>query len=105
MQQEKPAEVKLTDETITFLEKRMAKAVENGFKSVLNETTAEAFWAAGLNVLQRQATQRAGRFVLGGLWGLMRKMSLFLMLGGVVYAVGGWTALAGLFKALFVVGH
>lgn len=83
----------------------MAKAVKDGLQSVLNEQTAEAFWAAGFNVLQRNATQHAGRFVIGGLWGLMRKMSLFLMLGGIVYAIGGWSALAGLFKTLFGSAH
>lgn len=106
MPQEKPiAEVRLTDETIEYLEQKMAKVVKDGLQSVLNEQTAEAFWAAGFNVLQRNATQHAGRFVIGGLWGLMRKLSLFLMLGGIVYAIGGWNALASLFKTLFSGSH
>lgn len=79
----------------------MAQAVKDGLQSVLNEQTAEVLWAAGFNVLQRQATQHAGRFVLGGLWELFRKLGLFLVLGGIVYAIGGWSALAGLFKTLF----
>ena len=97
-------EVRLTDETIQYLEDRIASAVGTGIKSAMTEDTAAAFWAAGLSVLQRQATNHAGRFVLGGLWGLVRKASLFLMLGGIVYALGGWSALAALAKAIFSSG-
>lgn len=97
-------EVRLTDETIQYLEDRIASAVGTGIKSAMTEDTAAAFWAAGLSVLQRQATNHAGRFVLGGLWGLARKASLFLMLGGIVYALGGWSALAALAKAIFSSG-
>lgn len=96
-----PAEVRLTDETIAYLEQRIAAAVGAGLKSAMTEDTAAAFWAAGLSVLQKQATQHAGRFVLGGLLGVVRKLGLFLTLGGIVYALGGWSALAALFKVLF----
>ena len=95
------AEVRLTDETITYLEERIAAAVGNGIKTAITEDTAVAFWSAGLAALQKQATQHAGRFVLGGIWGLLRKASLFFMLGGIVYAVGGWAALAALAKTIF----
>ena len=97
-------EVRLTDETIQYLEERIASAVGSGITSAMTEDTAAAFWAAGLAVLQKQAAQHAGRFVLGGLWGLARKLGLFLTLGGIVYAVGGWGALAALFKVLFQSG-
>lgn len=95
------AEVRLTDETIAYLEERIAAAVGNGIKTAITEDTAVAFWSAGLAALQKQATQHAGRFVLGGLWGLARKASLFFMLGGIVYALGGWAALAALAKTIF----
>ena len=95
------AEVRLTDETIAYLEERIAAAVGNGIKTAITEETAVAFWSAGLAALQKQATQHAGRFVLGGIWGLLRKASLFFMLGGVVYAVGGWAALVALAKTIF----
>lgn len=44
---------------------------------------------------------RAGQAVIGGLWDLMQRIMLFLMLGGLVYSVGGWSALATLFKTVF----
>ena len=93
--------MRLTDETIAYLEERIAAAVGNGIKTAITEETAVAFWSAGLAALQKQATQHAGRFVLGGIWGLLRKASLFFMLGGIVYAVGGWAALAALAKTIF----
>ena len=96
-----PAEVRLTEDTGEWLEQKMAAAVREGIKGAMTEETAAAFWAAGLTVLQKQATQHAGRFVLGGLWGLARKASLFFMLGGIVYALGGWAALAALAKTIF----
>ena len=95
------AEVRLTDETIAYLEERIAAAVGNGIKTAITEDTAVAFWSAGLAALQKQATQHAGRFVLGGIWGLLRKASRFFRLGGVGYAVGGWAALAALANTFF----
>lgn len=94
-------EVRLRTETIDHLEAKIAQAVRDGIKGAMNEETAAAFWSAGLALLQKQATQRAGQIVIGGLWGLMQRIMLFLMLGGLVYSVGGWSALATLFKTVF----
>lgn len=96
-----PQEVRLTDETIQYLNEQIKDAVAEGIKGAITEDAAKAFWAAGLKVLQEQASEHAGRFVLGGIWGIARKLSTFLILGGVVYAIGGWQALVGLFKLLF----
>lgn len=96
-----PSEVRLTDETVEYLEVRIAAAVESGIKGAINKETAAVFWRAGLAMFQEQASEHAGRFVLGGLWGLVRKVSLFFLLGGLVYAMGGWSALAGFFKIVF----
>lgn len=96
--------VHLTDATISRLEQLMVASVRTAIRESLTEETAEAFWNAGLKVLQKQATNHAGRFVIGGLWGLMRRASMFLVLGGVVYAIGGWSALAGLAKTIFSQG-
>ena len=99
-----PETVRLTDKTLEHLENLMAASVRRAIHESLTEETAEAFWAAGLKVLQKQATNHAGRFVIGGIWGLMRRAGMFLTLGGIVYAVGGWSALAGLAKTLFSQG-
>jgi hypothetical protein len=96
-----PQEVRLTDETIQYLNEKIRDAVAEGIKGAITEDAAKAFWVAGLSVLQEQASEHAGRFVLGGLWGIVRRLSTFLVLGGVVYAIGGWQALVGLFKVIF----
>lgn len=98
----KDTDVTLTPETIALMEQRMAAAVEAGIKGAMTaEDTAAAFWGAGLKVLQKQASEHTGRFVLGGLMGLVKKVSTFLLLGGMVYALGGWTALAKLWQVFF----
>lgn len=63
-----PDTVRLTDKTLTHLETLMAASVRGAIHESLTEETAERFWGAGLRVLQRQATDHAGRFVIGGLW-------------------------------------
>lgn len=73
-------------------------------EEILTEEAAKKFWLAGLKVLQEQAQNHAGRFVLGSLFAMFRKVTIFVLVGGLVYALGGWSALAGLFKTLFTSG-
>lgn len=94
-------EVRLTNETLLHLETRIAAAVRTGISEAMNEDNAEKFWTAGAKVFRKQATENTGKFVIGGLMGILRKFGLFLVLGGIVYAFGGWGALATLFKTLF----
>lgn len=89
-----PQEVRLTDETIAFMKTEIASAVKVGIKEAINEEAAREFWGTGFKVLQEQATNHAGRVVLGGLLGFVRKGLLFLAVGYMVYTVGGWSALA-----------
>lgn len=101
---EQPASVVLAPEAMQQIRAHVASAVRDGIKGAMTEETAEAFWMAGLAVFQKQAANHAGRFVLGGLGALLRKLLVFLALGGIFYAVGGWAGLALLFKGLFDVG-
>lgn len=99
------AEVRLTDETIAYLQEliavAVAQAVKSGIEGAINEETAAKFWGAGLTVVQKQAAEHTGRFVLGGLKGLAIRASWFVLLGGMVYAVGGWAGLAKLWTAIW----
>ena len=99
--QAEATQVSLTESALQEISERVSTAVRDGINAGINEETAAAFWAAGLAVFQKQATAHAGRFVLGGILGLARKALVFLALGGLFYAVGGWAGLALLFKALF----
>lgn len=101
---EQPSEVRLREETLQHMQGLMREAVREGVRELVTPETVEQFWLSGLQALQKQATQQAGRVVLGGLVGLARKAGVFLLLGGIVYAIGGWSALATLAKALFSSG-
>jgi hypothetical protein len=62
---------------------------EDLFDSIV-ERTAAAF--------RRSATQASGRIVVDGVTGLAKRAAWFAVLGILVYALGGWTGLAALFK-------
>jgi hypothetical protein len=96
-----PVEVRLTKETIQYLDSRIAAAVSKGIQEAVTDETARQFWSTGLSVLQEEATNHAGRFVVGGVMGLARKALMFLFLGSIVYALGGWAGLARLWQVLF----
>lgn len=96
-----PVEVRLTKETIQYLDARIAAAVSKGIAEAVTDETARKFWGTGLSVLQEEATNHAGRFVVGGVMGLARKALMFLFLGSIVYALGGWAGLARLWQVLF----
>lgn len=98
------ADVRLREETLQHMRDLMRDAVREGLRESVDDETIERFWAGALRILQRQATERAGRFVLGGVVGLLRRGALFVMLGWLVYALGGWTALAALAKVLWPSG-
>jgi len=97
-------DVTLMPETIALLEDRMSHAVAAGIQSAMTEDAARQFWAAGFRALQEEAQTHTGRFVLGGLIGLVKKLITFVALGGMVYAIGGWTLLGKLWHALFGTG-
>lgn len=68
----------------------------------MTEENATKFWLAGINALQRHAAENTGKLVLGGLASLLRRGAVFILLGALVYALGGWTAIATFWKALFI---
>jgi hypothetical protein len=96
--------VNLTPEALEHLETRMAAAVASGIRQAMTEDNAAAFWSAGIRVLQRQASEHTGRFVIGGLAAIVRKLSLFMVAGGIVYAIGGWAALAKMWQIVWSSG-
>ncbi len=96
-------EVRLKEETLQHMSGLMREAVRDGVRDLVTQETIEQFWAGGLAMLQKQAAQRTGKFVLGGLAGLAQKAAVFLVLGGALYAWGGWAALAKFIK-LFSAG-
>lgn len=62
----------------------------------LFDTLVERFASA----FRRSATQASGRIVVDGITGLAKRAAWFAALAVIVYALGGWTGLAALFKTL-----
>ena len=95
------SEVRLQDETILYLREQIREAVGEGIRSALTTEAAEAFWGAGLALLHRQAREHTGRFVLGGLFSLVKRLWMVIAIFGLIYATGGWPAVVGLVKSVF----
>jgi len=92
-------EVRLSEQALQDIEARMAKAVGDGIKFALTEENARAFWLAAMSGLQKSATENTGRFVLGGIRAIFRKLLFFALLGCLAYMAGGWTLLVAVYKA------
>ncbi len=96
-----PDEVRLTDATMKYMQELMTQAVKTGITESMTQDNARLFFKTGMQVVQEEATQHTGRFVIGGLRGLVKKALTFITLGLIVYSVGGWSALVSTFKAIF----
>ena len=94
-------EVRLTQETIDYLDERITSAVREGIKSAVNKQTAREFWSAGIEMAQEKAAERTGQLVIGGVKALFVRGMFFLVLGSNVYAIGGWSMVAKVWSYFF----
>lgn len=101
-------EVALAGETITLLRSEIRQAVSDGISHGLSEglpkaltdENAEKLFAAFFKAMQKQATVKTGRWVLGGLSGLASKAMWLLFAMVVLYNVGGWAAIKAAWAAM-----
>lgn len=68
-------------------------------EGVLLAIKNEEFWPTLFAGMQRHAQAEAGGWLFGSLKAALSKAALFLMLGLLVYLVGGWTGLVAFFKS------
>lgn len=94
-------QVKLTTETITYLRQHMTEAVSEGMMAVITPENAKQFWAVGLELMREQATMTAGRFLLDGLWDVMKKLFWIVIFITAVYLAFGSSFAASVWKAIF----
>lgn len=94
---EDPAARRQIEALAGMLPEMIKDGTAQGLRSALAEPET---WAAAATGVRKAAKLQAGEAVMSGLSVLLRKALLFIVLGGVVYWVGGWAALAGLIKAL-----
>lgn len=83
-----------------MLENRMRIAVAEGIAESMTDENAARFCRAVLSEAQKMASEKTGQMVGGAVMALVKRGLLFVFLGSIVYAIGGWSALAGLAKFL-----
>lgn len=76
-----------------LLRSDIREAVRDGIADAMTDDNAERFWAKGLEVLQRQATEKTGEFVLDGLSALAKRLTWVGLLLLAFFMLGGWPAL------------
>ena len=79
----------------------ISEAVSDGIRDVMTDPEALGrFWDAAFEQIQSRAQIHTGRFLLSGLSTIARRAMMFLALGLLVYALGGWSALVKLWQVL-----
>lgn len=96
-----PAEANLSADAMRQIRDAMQESVRAGVREALTDREALAmFWTCAFDAMQSRATRETGRFVLGGIRGLVSRGFWFLVLGAIAYQLGGWAALAAVWKAI-----
>lgn len=98
------AQVALTEESRLLLQAmlrdEMSIAVAEGIAAAMTDEAAERFWNKGIEVLQRQAQAKAGRFLLDGTLAAMKRLLWVGVFVVVAYSMGGWTLVKAIWAAI-----
>lgn len=91
-------QVALTEESrlllADLLRKEMADAVAEGIKQAMTRETAQTFASVFMDQIRIQATSKVDNWAGGLVRNALKKVLNFIFIGSIVYAFGGWTALA-----------
>lgn len=103
---EQERELNISDSSLGALEDRVEQAVQRGLvkafrELVTDDESLQHFWLGGLAAIRSEATKQTGKFVLSSLGALAGRLFFFVLVGSFIYALGGWTALATAWKAIF----
>lgn len=74
----------------------IGEAVSEGIRIAVSDPDV---WGAAIEAMQSHAKAEAGGWLFGWVKALLSKAALILVVGGGIYLIGGWAALAALFKA------
>ena len=74
----------------------VAEATADGIKRAVSDP---ALWAAASEGMRQHAANEAGGWLLSGMKAAFSRVMWVALIGLAVYMVGGWTALAALFKS------
>lgn len=88
------AQQHLTEESrlllVALVRGEMRDAVFEGITEALTDEAAERFWNKGIEVLQRQAAERTGRWLVGGLTAIVKKAAWVAVFMLMVWSIGGF---------------
>jgi hypothetical protein len=73
----------------------IAVAVRDGIRAAMSDPDV---WSAAVEAIQIHAKSQAGGWLFGGIKAMVSKILWVLLIGGGVYALGGWAALTALMK-------
>jgi hypothetical protein len=94
----------MTEESRTLLvaliRGEMKTAVADGIKEAMTDEAAERLFNKFFDVMRKQATEKTGTFVLGGLSAVARRLMWALVFIAAVYMLGGWSAITTGLKVL-----
>ncbi len=84
--------------TAAVTPKHITDAVQAGLIAALSD---ERTWAAAAAGIKASARREAGTVLVDAMGNVVRKMGLFVVAGLLVYWIGGWSALAAVWGAVF----
>lgn len=76
----------------------ISKAMRDGFVATLHDP---ATWTAAAKGVREAAKREAGNVVMGAIGSIFQKLVMFGLAGLLVYWIGGWSALAAVWSAMF----
>ncbi len=83
------------------IQRSIADGVATGMRSVAeDEDLFDLIASRTVGAFRRSATRAGGELLIDGLMGLARKAAWFVVLGVLVYSLGGWAGLATAWKAM-----
>lgn len=85
---------------IASTEKAVATLVQTSVADGIKQAVAsEATWDAFFHALSKRAQNQAGEVAMGGLKWLLSRIFWVAVIGGVLYAAGGWSLLVSVIKS------
>jgi hypothetical protein len=76
----------------------VSEAVVESLPRALKEAARDPeMWAAANEGIQEHVSTKAGSWLMKIIWLAISRVLLFIVLGSVVYAVGGWSLVAKIF--------
>lgn len=83
-------------------ERAIANGIKQGFRdAVRDEELMEAFWDHGIKLAKKQATMRAGTLLMDSMTNVAKSAGKVLVIGLILYYVGGWKLAADTLKFFF----